>query len=220
KTLLAMYCNNKLTGLKDDDIFDAMAESDHKINQLTWGVIYDSLNESASQLGKNIGITIKDLREHITKIKELRNLVNAENNQINKRKLTEQLEQVIKEFEELMSTQVHTDQDDTEGVPLKVEVSNEMVEYFIKPPDLYVIRNERKEIILDELPKWADKQPKQATRARDVVEYCVKMLNDPSADHETVFKVTKVAEALDMDDKEVRRIWNKIKKEIPSLKDF
>ncbi len=72
------------------------------------------------------------------------------------------------------------------------------------------------------MEQWTDEQHKQAKLARKTVNYIVKNLNKDMDEDElkAIFRVTTIAESLGTERKEIRRIYNKIIEDNPSLKDL
>ncbi|MGE5446100.1 MAG: hypothetical protein ACM3SR_16155 [Ignavibacteriales bacterium] len=175
-------------------------------------VCNDFLNELERDLLKEKGIPRKQLRErHATK--KYRDMSAKDE------KIPDEFLRLLEDLEQqhiVNVSVVHTGLKDFESTPTEIQLSNEMVEeYFIKDPERTAINTERNEQICSELRNWAGRQPKQAHLVHEVVEYMIRGLTDPATNFEEAFKVTKIAEVLNIDKKEVRRIFNKIKEEVP-----
>jgi len=102
--------------------------------------------------------------------------------------------------------------------------SNEIIQEYNTDLENYVNdhnREEKREII-KLLEQWTDEQPQQAKLARKTVNYIVKNLNKDMDEDElkAIFRVTTIAESLGTERKEIRRIYNKIIEDNPSLKDL
>ncbi len=214
----AFWDNNKNVPLNLKEGFIKAVFGDYEMRFVPYKVALDLWGAQEASLAKKTGVPIQTLRNHKKKIKELIELVNEG------KEPPEKLEQAFKEYAELFKKEisiVHTDQKDFDGVPTDKMVSNEeKVEYFIKNPEENALFVETREKLCGALQDWADMQPGQAHLAREVVEYVVRAIKDPDPDVDEVFKVTKIAKALNVDKKNIRRVFNKMKEGIPLLKDF
>ena len=215
--VLVKTLHKKISMLSKEKLLEKMFEWDDDLAYLPYSYQKDLATEIESRVAKEDRIPIKTQRALNKKIKEL---------EISTRKgkgPPEKLEEAFREIEGLIRKDVsisHIGEEDFEGMPNEIAVSNEMVEYFIKNPEEIALSEEKREKICGALQDWAAIQPKQARLTHKVVEYVTRVVNDPTVNPREAFKVNKISEALNTDKKDVRRVLNKIKEEVSFLKDL
>lgn len=203
--LLTKTLNEKFSGLSWLELVDKMFNPDKKLKYFPNSYKKDLENEIESIRTKKTGLTVKDLREIKKETEKLGKLVDK--GMAPKIELERELEQTQKKLAQGEFTISHHELED-------FEVS----EYFIKEPDTYAMKREAKKLIIEELQNSANRQ--QGRLPHDIVEYIVRILKGPATEFEEAFKLTKIAEAVNTDEKEVRRVLNRIRDKKPFLKDL
>ncbi len=184
----------------------------------------DCINKTESHLAKENGITRDEWREYREKEKLMEQLeMKGENPSVELRRRYEELNQ--KRIHRIKANVVTTELQDFEDTLTEMELSNEVVDYFVNNPEETARAIQRRKKICNALQEWVDRQPKQAHLANEVVEYIIRTVTEPTFDSEEAFKVTKIAEALNSrrktkrktTRKEVRSVLDKIKEEVSFL---
>lgn len=196
----------------------ALLGEEDEINYIPNSIQKDFINETDKIYCKDKGITHDDLRER-RKVEESmrKNEITPNDYECFQRDFNQK---IIKKV-----NSVHTDCKVKEEnlMPHEIDVSNEKVEYLSidsDAPDEKTLKEDSREKICIELRNWGNSQPRNAHLAKNLVEYVIREIDNPSEDSEEVLKITKMADALGCDKKEIRRILKKIKVDLPILRNL